>query len=73
MSNHLVMPVAYRAKTQEKIEHDWNDAHQRGQFYDFSYYWPVAPKDIDHIDILVHKTYHVVFLNVAVQPKQAGP
>ncbi|MDR3689701.1 MAG: M56 family metallopeptidase [Fimbriimonas sp.] len=71
--NHSVEPEAYRVGTLAPIEHDWNEGRQRNELYDFSYYWPVPPKEIDHIDIKVHKAYHVVFLNFRLRPNHDKP
>lgn len=71
--NHSVEPVAYRAGSLAKIPQDWNSGHQRNELYDFSYFWPAAPKEIDHIDIVLHKAFHVAYLNFHLRPNGVGP
>ncbi len=73
MGNHMVNPTAYHAGTLTPIEHIWNEGKQKGGLYDFSYFWAVPPQDIDHIDINLHKTFHVVYLNVRLSTKVGTP
>jgi hypothetical protein len=71
--NYSLEPVVYGAQTLKPIEQDWNEAHQRENLMDISNYWPVPPQDIDHIDFVLRKSYHVVYLNVHLRPNQDKP